>query len=375
MYQHRIRPAIIAWLYKKVLRPILFTQDPERVHDCMLFIGNLLGKYQITKMLAQRLLAYQHRSLEQNIFGKLYSNPVGLSAGFDKDVHLVNLLPSIGFGFIQIGSITAKPYSGNPKPRLHRLPHSKSIVVNYGLKNIGVKRIVTKLKNSKLDKIPISISIAKTNCPETSNTESGITDYIQCLSTINNAGLGDVYTLNISCPNAFGGEPFTKPAKLDKLLTQVSHQNIQKPLLIKMPSDLPWQEFKDLLDVIIKRKYQGVIISNLTKNRANLSPNNPLPKDIKGGISGLPTQQISNKLISQTYKYCGDKLIIVGVGGIFSAQDAYDKIRHGATLVQLITGLIYEGPQLIGQINYGLVQLLKKDGYKHISEAVGTHTT
>ncbi len=363
---------IEAWGYKKVMKPLFFMQSPEKVHERMSRVGRLLGKSELTRFFVKSLFSYQHSMLGQKVFGLKFKNPVGLSGGFDKDADLVNVLPSVGFGYFQVGSVTAKPYEGNVKPWLYRLPKSKSIVVNYGLKNIGAQRIIDKLKRSRLGEVPISISIAKTNCKETVNDEAGIQDYFESLSLFKESGVGDLYTLNISCPNAFGGEPFTDPGKLERLLVRVDELNLGKPVLVKMPVDLVWDDFKLLLDVILKHKCQGVIISNLTKDRSSSSVRDNIPSGIKGGISGKPTEKRANELIGRTYKYCGDKLIIVGVGGIFSAEDAYMKIRLGATLVQLITGMIYEGPQLIGQINEGLVRLLKQDGYMNISEAVGS---
>jgi dihydroorotate dehydrogenase subfamily 2 len=362
---------IEAWGYRNVVKPLLFAQNPEKVHERMLRVGKLLGKSGVTRSLVKSLFAYTDSRLEQEVFGLKFRNPVGLSAGFDKDADLVNILPSVGFGYFQVGSITAKSYKGNEKPWLYRLPKSKSIVVNYGLKNIGVKRVIRKLKRSRLKEVPVSISVAKTNCKEVANDEAGIQDYLESLSLLKESEVGDIYTLNISCPNAFGGEPFTEPNKLERLLVRIDELDLKKPMLVKMPVDLVWDEFKLLLDVVLRHRCVGVVISNLTKDRSDLKTNDDI-SNIKGGLSGKPTEEKANELISQTYKYCGDRLKIVGVGGVFSAEDAYEKIRRGATLVQLITGMIYEGPQLIGQINEGLVKLLETDGYGNIKEAVGS---
>ena len=367
-----LRFKVESWGYKKAVKPLLFAQEPERVHERMLRTGRLLGRSGLTRSLVKGLFSYQRTMLEQEVFGLKFRNPVGLSGGFDKDADLVNILPSVGFGYFQVGSVTAKPYEGNRRPWLYRLPKSKSIIVNYGLKNIGAKRVIEKLKRSRLGEVPVSISVAKTNCKETADDEAGIEDYCECLVLLSESGVGDMYTLNISCPNAFGGEPFTDSGKLERLLIRVGELGLEKPVLVKMPVDLVWDDFKFLLDVILRHKCRGVIISNLTKDRSGVSLHDDILDETKGGLSGKPTERKANGLISRTYKYCGDRLIIVGVGGIFSAEDAYEKIRRGATLVQLITGMIYEGPQLIGQINEGLVELLEKDGLKSISEAVGS---
>jgi len=198
-------------------------------------------------------------------------------------------------------------------------------------------------------------------------------DYRECFEHFVKEDVGDFYTINISCPNTFGGEPFTTAEKLDKLLTALSTVKTDKPVFIKMPIDQPWEKFRKLLDVVVNYKIKGVIIGNLAKDRNTKALKDDLPDEIKGGMSGKLTWDLSNELISQTYKAYGKKLIIVGVGGIFSADDAYEKIKRGATLLQIITGLIFEGPQLIGEINKGLVERLKKDGYGNISEVVGTY--
>lgn len=317
--------------------------------------------------------------LTQTVFGMEFKNPVGLSEGFDKDVKLVKILPAVGFGFGWIGSITLKAYEGNPKPRLVRLPKSKGIVVNYGLKNHGVDKLIPKIvasqKVAQQQGYKVGISVAKTNCKETACDEDAIEDYKQTLQKLVTADAGDFYTLNISCPNTFGGEPFTTPQKLEALLSETDKVITDKPIFIKMPLNLKWEEFKALCDVAAKHNIKGLIIANLNKERTEDKIFDKIAYTAKGGISGRPTFDLSNELISHTYRAFGTRFVIIGVGGIFSAEDAYEKIKRGATLVQLITGMIFEGPQLIGDINRGLVKLLKKDGFKNISEAVGSNKT
>ena len=361
---------MIKLLYKKLLKPILFKLDPEQVHNGFTRVGKLLGSNCITKLFTRALFKYRNPRLKQNIAGLEFQNPVGLSAGFDKNGQLTKIMSEIGFGFMQVGTVTYKPYEGNPKPRVYRLPKSKALVVYYGLKNIGIKNILRNLV--PVSNFQIGISIGKTNCQETASTEAGIRDYVSCLQEVIKSGQGDFYTLNVSCPNTFGGEPFTTPDKLDSLLKEIQDLKPPKPLFIKMPLSYDWQEFNELLKVAIKYKVDGVIIANLEKNRANPKIIDEIPEQVKGSISGKPTFDLSNELIKKTYKKYGNDLTIVGVGGIFSAEDAYEKGKSGASLVQLITGMIYEGPQLIGEINRGLVKLLDRDGYKTISEAVGT---
>lgn len=368
-----LKNTLIGTIYRNLLKPFLFLQDPEKIHDKFTKTGLILGKHRATRTIVRKLFRYDNPRLEQNILGIDFKNPVGLSAGFDKDSNLRSILPEVGFGFMQIGSITDKPYEGNPKPRLIRLPKSKGLVVYYGLKNIGVEKIIAKIKESKRPNFPISISIAKTNCTETATLKAGIEDYYQCLKKCQSEDVGDFYTINISCPNTFGGEPFNTPESLEQLLSKLTSIQIQKPLFLKMPINLEWSEFQKLLEIAVKYQIPGVIIGNLSKERDPKLIKDDLPADTKGGISGKPTWALSNNLISQTYKHYHQKLTIIGVGGIFSAEDAYEKIKRGSSLVQLITGMIFQGPQLIGQINEGLVKLLEEDGYKNISEAIGAY--
>ncbi len=344
--------------------------DPEFMHDRITAIGEVLGKFGLGNFFVGKLFSYSSPVLEQDLWGIKFKNPVGLGAGFDKDAKLYSLMESIGFGFSEIGTVTLDSYGGNPKPRLYRLLKSKGLVVNYGLKSIGAETIIKSLKlKSKI--IPQIISIGRTNSKNTADPDAGILDYYNCLKRFIDSNVGDAYEINISCPNLFGEELFNDEVSLQKLLSKLHSLEIKKPIFIKMPINLPWPEFKKLVDMALKFGAQALVIGNLNKDR-----NDKLIKDVipnmKGGVSGKPTENLSNNLISKTYKYCGDKIKIIGVGGIFSAQDAYQKIRLGASLVELITGMIYEGPQLVGDINRGLARLLRRDGYKNIADAVGT---
>lgn len=366
--------SVIQFLYKYLLKPILFRFDPEQVHDFFLAVGKTISKNNTLNSLTEKLFYFKDTSLTQTIEGITFENPVGLSAGFDKNGVLVDVLPNLSFGYSQVGTVTFKPYEGNPKPRLTRLPKSEGIVVYYGLKNDGVTTILKRLSNRKQKSFPISISIGKTNADYTASDKAGIKDYVDCTKEVINSDIGHFYTINISCPNTFGGEPFTTPTKLKALCKAINKLTFTKPVYFKMQL-AEWDEIKPLMEIMNSFDFiKGVIISNLEKDRSNSlldSKEREKIKDIKGGLSGKMLREKSNKIIAEAFKQYGDRFTIVGVGGIFSADDAYDKIKHGASLVQLITGMIYEGPGLIKSINEGLVELIKKDGYTTISEAVG----
>lgn len=364
---------MLHFFYINLFKPIAFKFDPEFVHDRMSSFGHFLGKFKLGRWLTGKFFSYPQDSiLEQQINGVTFKNPVGLSAGFDKNARLMNILPYVNFGFEEIGSVTMESYVGNPSPRLYRLKKSKGLVVYYGLMNDGVKAIGQRIKKALKTDMILGVSVAKTNSEKTAKEEDGILDYYHCLKYLINHNIGQYYTINISCPNTFGGEPFTTSDKLDRLLNKLSEIKTDKPIFIKMPINLELQNFDALLQVCIKYNITGVIIGNLTKIRDPELIKDSIPENVKGGISGLPTQELSNNLISYTFKNYGDRLKIIGVGGIFSAEDAYEKIKRGASLLQLITGMIFEGPSLIKTINYELAQMLKKDGFNNITEAVGT---
>lgn len=363
------RNAINKIIYKQIFKRIFFLIDPETVHDKMIATGQFLGKTPIAQKITASLFAYKNKKLEQKILGIKFDNPVGLAAGFDKNAQLTDILPSVGFGFAGVGSITGESCIGNPKPRLWRLKKSKGLVVYYGLKNDGSEVLSERLKNKKF-KIPIAISIAKTNNQETVDEKKGIADYVKAYKKLVN--IGSFSVINISCPNAFGGLPFSDPKKLDKLLKEITKIKTKKPVFLKLPPDLPKENIEEIIKVSKRYKIQGFVCTNLTKDRKKMKKkifDSNVPE--KGGISGKVVEDLSNDLINYLYKKTKGEFIIIGCGGIFSAEDAYKKIKSGASLVQLITGMVFEGPQVISEINQGLVKLLERDGYKNIKDAIG----
>lgn len=296
---------------------------------------------------------YGSKERPVTVDGLTYQNPVILSAGFDYDGRLTEILPYVSFGGVEVGSVTAKAYGGNQKPRLTRLKKSKSILVNKGLKNEGVDSLIRRLgqRKRRIQNFVIGISIARTNCKESSGINEGIEDYKYSLKRLDEENIGDYYTINVSCPNAFGGETYTKPDLLDKLLLKLSEVKTQKPIYIKMPINLPWEDFKGLLDVMKKYLFvKGIVIGNLNKDYSSLESREN-PGEYKGGLSGKPTRDLSTKLIKRSRDYLGPDYTIMGCGGVLSVQDAQEKIDSGADLIQLITGMIYTGPHLIRDVS------------------------
>ena len=358
-------------IYKYLLSKIIFLFNSELMHDLMTIAGELMGKVSFLKKIFYFLFNIKSPILKQKIKGITFDNPIGLAAGFDYEARLTQILSSVGFGFETIGTITNLPYEGNPKPRLARLLKSKSLMVNKGFRNKGIDSVSKKLRNYNFQ-IPIGISIGQTNKRIFSQREA-VSDIITAFKKAEKFNLKTkYYELNISCPNLKSKVTFYDPIKLDELLKKIKVLDIKKPIFIKMPIDKNDKEILSILNIIVKNKIDGVIFGNLQKNRNNkVLDKKEFAKYPIGNFSGKPTWQDSNHLIEFAYKKYKDELVIIGCGGVFSAKDAYYKIKLGATLVQFVTGLVFEGPTLAAQINSELIDLLKKDGYKNIKDAIG----
>lgn len=354
--------------YLRCVKPILFRFHPDTVHARTIALCRRAQRWRIILVLTRWWLAYEHPILKQTLHGITFANPVGLSAGFDKSVELLPLLESIGFGFATGGSVTGRVCIGNEKPWFHRLPKEKSLVVNVGLANQGSAAVAKRLAGdtrSKRVRMPQMISVARTNDRVSSADSGAVQDYLMGLKNLRR--YATMFEINISCPNTYGGEPFTDPSRLKVLLSAIDTLKLSQPVFVKMPSNKPWKEFDALLKVVAEHNIAGVTICNLRKDRKNVE----IDAEVKGNLSGLPVRELSDDLIARTYKKYGKKLTIIGVGGIFTAEDAYRKIRLGANMVALVTGLIYEGPAIVGEINDGLVRLAQADGYDNIGQAVG----
>ncbi len=354
---------IVDSMYARVLKPVLFKIDPETVHHRMTQFGTLLGSASSTRSVIRSMFSFKHPALHTTVAGIHFENPVGLAAGFDKTCVLYDILPEVGFGFAELGSITGEPCAGNPRPRLFRVPAEKSIIVNYGLCNPGAEEVSQRLANVKF-RIPIGFSVAKTNDPSLS-TEEGIKDYCKAFRLMH--PLGAYTTVNVSCPNTCDGQTFGHPENLKPLLAALSQEKHAKPVFLKIKPDLDEHALSEVLDIVEKHQWvTGFIVSNLTMNRTGLSTSKDALDDLsmKGGLSGLPVRDKSTKTIRFVRKK-SDK-IIIGVGGIVSGIDAYEKLKAGASLLQLVTGLIYEGPGVVAKINRELVELLHEDGFENV---------
>lgn len=353
-------------LYQNVFKPFLFKFDAEAVHNVITFAGETVGD--------KIDFSYTNKKLHQKICGLDFANPMGLAAGFDYDGHLVTTMKSVGFGFNTVGTVTAKPYEGNKPPRLGRLPNSKALLVNKGFKSEGVDKVIKRLDQKKINSV-VGISVGSSNLPEVNTVSKAIDDYLETFSKLKTKDYISYFELNISCPNTLLDEPFTHLENLENLLKEVRALKIRQPIFIKMKNEITTEKLDGLIKKCLAYGIKGFVLTNLVKSRDNkyLDPKDlEKIKDLKGNFSGLPVAENANKLISYVHKKYGKDCKIIGAGGVFTAEDAYLKIRLGASLVQMITGLIYNGPFVVRDINRGLVKLLENDGFKTVEDAVGT---
>lgn len=336
-------------MYKSILRPILFKSDPEEIHHFTFSSVRRLFKVPGSKNIIKKLYQVNDTRLEREVFGLKFKNPVGLAAGFDKDAKLYKELSHFGFGFIEIGTVTPKPQPGNPKKRLFRLKEDQAIINRMGFNNGGVAEAVVRLQKNK--NVLIGGNIGKNKV--TPNNEA-VNDYILCFNALFN--VVDYFVVNVSSPNTPGLRELQDKEPLTKLLATLQDLNAQKekrkPILLKIAPDLTEDQLLDIIDIVATTKIDGVIATNTTISREGLTSVN---KEEIGGLSGKPLTKRSTEVIRFLSERSNKAFPIIGVGGIHSAQDALEKIEAGASLVQLYTGFIYEGPQLIKDINTKLL--------------------
>lgn len=360
-----------SFFYKHLVKPVLFKIKPDKMHDMMIKFANKSGKLGVFRWFIRYSMKYSNDSfLKQTLplFNNVeFLNPFGLGAGFDKNALTAVPIEGIGFAYAAFGSTTARMCPGNPRPWFHRLPEYKSLMVNVGLANEGVEvveKTVSEAHNNSTT-MRVGQSVARTNDAIAADDKEGIEDYAKSLEALN--GKTAFIEVNVSCPNTFKGEPFTDPKRLDMLLSRIDKINMKQPITLKMPSDKAWEDFKELLEVVVKHNVQGVTLTNLRKDREGMN----IDKEWKGNLSGKPTNQKSDYLVAKTYLEYGDKLTIFGLGGVFTAEDAYRKIKAGASLVSIVTALMFEGPAVVPILKRGLVKKLKTDGYTNVGQAVG----
>lgn len=340
-------------MYKLIIRPFLFLIDAERVHHVVFSILKLKGHFPGFKSLLRILFSYQDPRLNRQILGLRFENPVGLAAGFDKDAKLIDELASFGFGFIEIGTLTPQPQPGNDKPRLFRLPQDQALINRMGFNNQGVLAAVERLKKRKSNVI-VGGNIGKNkNTPN----EKALDDYAYCFEALH--PYVDYFVVNVSSPNTPGLRELQEKEPLRKLLAYVKSLSLSKanpkPVLLKISPDLTVEQLDDVIFILKETKTDGVIAANTTISRDGLrTEKNLVEKMGTGGISGKPLSNRSTEMIRYLRKELGKDYPIIGVGGIMSVDDALEKTKAGADLIQIYTGFIYEGPGFIKRINQKL---------------------
>ena len=337
-------------MYKLLVRPLLFSFDPEWVHYFTLNTLKLLNKIPFSSWLFRKIYSYQNSSLEKELFGIKFKNPVGLAAGFDKNGKYIKEMSNLGFGFIEIGTITPKPQPGNPKKRLFRVQNDLAIINRLGINNDGNILCAERLKKNNSD-VVIGGNIGKNT---TTSNENADTDYIQNFEILHQ--YVDYFVLNVSCPNVSNFTKLQDVEFLKKLVPQLKKINStkpkKKPILIKISPDLNQDQLDETIDLIRSENLDGIIATNTTTSRNNLKTNkSKIEKIGNGGLSGEPLKNKSNEIIRYISKKTNGNLPIIGVGGIMNPKDALDKIKAGADLIQLYTGFIYEGPSIVKKIN------------------------
>ena len=342
-----------------ILRPFLFNIDPETAHDLAIkslklnFLPNQIFKVEDEEI------------LNINIFGKSFSNPIGLAAGFDKSAEVYNSLLKFGFGFIEVGTVTPLKQYGNPKPRIFRLEEDGALINRLGFNNDGIDKIKKRIKLEKKNGI-LGINIGPNK-----DTKNQTNDF--CLGLKSFFDIADYITINISSPNTEGLRSFHDQNKLEELLSALNQLKKQKKtnisLLLKVSPDINDNNISEIVDTAIKNDISAIVLTNTTnKNRDNLHGKT---RKEEGGLSGKPLQQISTNMIKKFYKELQGQIPIIGVGGVSSGKSAYEKIIAGASLLQLYTSLVYEGPLVVKKIKKELIQILKTEGITNLKEIIG----
>jgi dihydroorotate dehydrogenase len=361
-------------IYRSIVRPILFRLPPESVHEfalgCLSFaLGTATARH------------YAIRQFQREPFGKLkrfgleFRNPVGLAAGFDKNGTAAQALAALGFGSIEVGSVTSEAQPGNPRPRLFRLPQDRALINRAGFNNCGATQLAEHIRRRRPECV-LGVNIGKSRSVP---IEDAIPDYLKSFGTVYD--VADYIAINVSSPNTPNLRELQRPEMLSELLKSLQQRNNElalvhscqpKPLLLKIAPDLAESEVESIVEVATSLKIAGLIATNTTISREGLQTSRAEVESFgNGGLSGAPLRQFSNNVIGLIYRLTRGKLPIIGVGGVFDAADAWEKICAGASLIQVYTGFIYEGPSVARRINEGLAKILKREGFTSLDEAVG----
>lgn len=357
-----------------LLRRLLFRLDPEDAHNLAMTYLRLLQQVPGGLALLRRPEPNDQAILAQDLWNLRFPGPVGLAAGFDKDGRAVRALAALGFGSIEVGTVTPRPQPGNPRPRLFRLPADTALINRMGFNNAGSAALAARLAAGRPD-VPVGINLGKNK--DTPN-EQAVADYLAGLERL--YVHADYFVVNVSSPNTPGLRELQDRSALADLLGQLQQRNEAlaaehqlsrpRPLLLKLAPDLTPAALADAVSVALSARLDGLIATNTTIARRNLATPPPL-RDETGGLSGKPLRETSAAVLAAVYRQAGSRLPLIGVGGIIDADDAYRRIRAGASLLQVYTGFIYHGPSVARDLHRGIAERLRRDGFSHVRDAVG----
>ena len=343
------------------LRPFIFNLDPEKAHE--LAVKSL--KY---NFLPENLFSVKNEEiLKTTLFEKEIKNPIGLAAGFDKSAEVYNEIFKLGFGFVEVGTVTPRQQYGNEKPRIFRLERDRALINRLGFNNDGSEVIKKRIENN------LPNGLFGINIGPNKDTQDMVNDFLECAKTF--FPLGDYITINISSPNTKGLREFHKSEHLKELLSKIDQirnkSNFNKSFLLKISPDIEDSFTQNIVELILQYNIDGLILTNTTNgNRENLLDNK---KKESGGLSGKPLQDLSTELIKKFYTHLNGKIPIIGVGGVDSGKSAFEKLAAGASAIQLYTGMIYKGPTIVKEIKKELIDIMKSKGFKNIKEIVGSN--
>jgi len=356
----------------QIIKKYLFSLDPEEAHERTVEALKYIDSVRGGKNLLRAMFGFDDPRLHHDVWGIHFRNPVGLAAGFDKNAEVYHALAAVGFGFIEVGTLTPISQPGNKKPRLFRSVPDKAVINRMGFNNRGSYPAAKNLLNYKLAGVPIGINIGKNKATD---NEDAASDYIKCLNAL--YLYGDYFVVNVSSPNTPNLRDLQETESLRQLLTEIRTRAMElerkgaqrKPILLKVAPDMTVEQMSDVVQVAVAGGVSGIIATNTTLSREGLQSQEFVEET--GGLSGRPLASRSTEWIRRIYREAGGKVPIIGVGGIFTGDDAYEKIRAGASLVQVYTGMIYEGPGIVKAINKRLLALMERDGFTSIKDVIG----
>jgi dihydroorotate dehydrogenase len=340
-------------MYHWLLKPILFRFSAEKAHKLTVRLLKFTFRLPFIPALMRKIYSYENPALEKELFGLKFKNPIGLAAGLDKNAEMIDELASLGFGFIEIGTLTPKPQEGNPQPRLFRLPTDSALINRMGFNNDGVEEAIQRLKKRK-SKVIVGGNIGKNKITP---NEEATQDYLACFEAL--FPYVDYFVVNVSSPNTPNLRALQEREPLENLLNILQQRNFAlptpKPMLLKIAPDLTYEQLDEIIEVVKSTKLAGVIATNTTIERSNLqTPQDQVTAIGAGGLSGKPLREKATEVIRYLKQKSGNAFPIIGVGGIQTVEDALEKLEAGADLIQIYTGFIYEGPALVKRLKKGL---------------------